>query len=202
MPRPSRRSFWFVSAAIAVLILILTFLFERQGLSQMASSGAKDQPVRPLPRGMKAPAVDFRDVAAQAGLSAVVVSGELDQTTVVENTGTGVAIFDYDNDGLPDIFLVQGDRLKSVGAPLTPHLYHNLEGLRFEDVTEKAGIGHTGWGQGVCAGDPDKERLRSSSRTSERTCSRLPGHCRNPTVLSGDNLSIRFCCRRGDNKSD
>ena len=157
MHSPSRRSFWFVPAAIAVLVLSFTFLFERQGLSQMASSGAKDQPVRALPKGLKAPAVDFRDVAAQAGLSTVVVSGELDQTTVVENTGTGVAIFDYDNVGLPDIFLVQGDRLKPGGAPLTPHLYHNLGGLRFEDVTEKAGIGHTGWGQGVCAGDADNE---------------------------------------------
>jgi hypothetical protein len=68
-----------------------------------------------------------------------------------------VAIFDYDNDGLPDIFLVQGDRLKPSSAPLTPHLYHNLGGLRFEDVTEKAGIGHTGWGQGVCAGDVDND---------------------------------------------
>jgi hypothetical protein len=123
----------------------------------MISSGATDRPVRPLPPGMKAPAVDFRDVATQAGLSAVVVSGELDQTFVVENTGTGVAIFDYDNDGLPDIFLVQGDRLKPGPAPLTPHLYHNLGGLRFEDVTQKAGIGHTGWGQGVCAGDVDND---------------------------------------------
>jgi hypothetical protein len=66
---------------------------------------------------MKAPAVNFRDVAATAGLSAVVVSGDLDQTFVVENTGTGVAIFDYDNDGLPDIFLVQGDRLNQVQCP-------------------------------------------------------------------------------------
>jgi hypothetical protein len=157
MHNPSRRSFWFIPGALAVLVLSFTLLFERRGLSQMASSGAKDQPVRPLPKGMNAPAVDFRDVAAQAGLGAVVVSGELDQTTVVENTGTGVAIFDYDNDGLPDIFLVQGDRLKPTGAPLTPHLYHNLGGLRFEDVTAKAGIGHTGWGQGVCAGDADNE---------------------------------------------
>ena len=121
----------------------------------MASSGAKDQPARPLPPGMKAPVVDFRDVAAQAGLTAVVVSGELDQTFVVENTGSGVAIFDYDNDGLPDIFLLQGDRLKPTPEPLTPHLYHNLGGLRFEDVTKKAGIGHIGWSQGVCAGDVD-----------------------------------------------
>src|SRR5579864_4915155 len=125
MRNPPRRCL-FVSAAIAVLVLVCTLLLQRQGLSQMASTGAKDQPARPLPRGMKAPAVDFRDVAAQAGLSAVVVSGELDQTSVVENTGTGVAIFDYDNDGLPDIFFVQGDRLKPGSAPFTPHLYHNL----------------------------------------------------------------------------
>jgi hypothetical protein len=123
----------------------------------MISTGATDQPVHPLPPGMKAPVVDFRDVAPQAGLNAVVVSGALDQTFVVENTGTGVAVLDYDNDGLPDIFLVQGDTLKPGPAPLTPHLYHNLGGLRFEDVTEKAGIGHLGWGQGVCAGDVDND---------------------------------------------
>jgi hypothetical protein len=134
---------------------MLTQSWERNALSQMVSSGAQDQPARPLPRGMKAPVVDFRDIAAQAGLSAAVVSGDLEQTSVVENTGTGVAIFDYDNDGLPDIFLVQGDRLHPDSETLTPHLYHNLGGLRFEDVTEKAGIGHTGWGQGVCAGDAD-----------------------------------------------
>jgi hypothetical protein len=126
-------------------------------LSQMVSAGATDQPIRPLPPGMKAPVADFRDVAAQAGLTDEVISGELDQTYIVENTGTGVAIFDYDNDGLPDIFLLQGDRLNHSGPPLTPHLYHNLGGLRFEDVTAKAGIGHLGWSQGVCAGDVDNE---------------------------------------------
>jgi hypothetical protein len=126
-------------------------------LSQMISGNATDQPVRPLPPGLKAPLVDFRDIAAQAGLTARVISGDLDQTYIVENTGTGVAIFDYDNDGLPDIFLVQGDRLHDSGSPPTPHLYHNLGGLHFEDVTAKAGIGHLGWGQGVCAGDADND---------------------------------------------
>ena len=153
---PSRRASLLLPAAFAVLVLAFTLLLARPAVSQMASTGAKDQPVRPLPLGMKAPIVDFRDIAAQAGLSAVIVSGELEQTTVVENTGTGVAIFDYDNDGLPDIFFVQGDRLKS-DTTLTPHLYHNLGGLRFEDVTAKAGIAHTGWGQGVCAGDADND---------------------------------------------
>jgi hypothetical protein len=144
-----------IAAASAALVLCLFALLEKTALSQMVSTGAKDQPARPLPPGMKAPVADFRDVAAQAGLNAVVVSGELDQTFVVENTGSGVAIFDYDNDGLPDIFLLQGDRLKPGIEPLTPHLYHNLGGLRFEDVTKKAGIGHIGWSQGVCAGDVD-----------------------------------------------
>ena len=125
--------------------------------AQMASGNATDQPMRPLPAGMKAPVVDFRDVAAKAGLTAEVISGDIDQTYIVENTGTGVAIFDYDNDGLPDIFLLQGDRLHNTGPPLMPHLYHNLGGLHFEDVTAKAGIGHLGWSQGVCAGDPDNE---------------------------------------------
>ena len=157
MRNSSRRSSLLTSAVIAALVLGFTYSLERRGLSQMVSSGAKDQPARPLPRGMKAPAVDFRDIAAQAGLSAVVVSGDLEQTSVVENTGTGLAIFDYDNDGLPDIFFVQGDRLNAGSALLTPHLYRNLGGLRFEDVTEKAGIGHTGWGQGVCAGDADND---------------------------------------------
>jgi hypothetical protein len=140
------------------LLVLCTFLFvQRSALSQMVSSGATDQPVHPLPPGMKPPVLEFRDVAPQAGLTAEVVSGELDQTYIVENTGTGLAIFDYDNDGLPDIFLVQGGRLKSGADSLTPHLYRNLGGLRFEDVTEKAGIGHLGWGQGVCAGDVDND---------------------------------------------
>ena len=149
MRASARPSSAFISAATAVVVPVLTLTAVRLASSQMVSSGATDQPARALPAGMKAPAVNFRDVAAQAGLGAVSVSGDLEQTSLVETTGTGVAIFDYDNDGLPDIFLVQGDRLKPGAVPLTPHLYHNLGGLRFEDVTEKAGIGHTGRGQGV-----------------------------------------------------
>ena len=126
---------WLAVAASIVIVSLFLFV-QGSALSQMVSSGATDQPVRPIPPGMKPPVVDFRDVAAQAGLTAKVVSGELDQTYIVENTGTGVAIFDYDNDGLPDIFLVQGGRLKAGAEGLTPHLYHNLGGLHFEDVTE------------------------------------------------------------------
>jgi len=153
----SQRRARLVIGASVGLVLCLALFSGRKALSQMVSTGAVDQRARPLPPGMKAPVVDFRDIAAAAGLTATVISGNLDQTYVVENTGTGVAVLDYDNDGLPDIFLVQGDRLNPGPTPLTPHLYHNLGGLRFEDVTAKAGIGHLGWGQGVCAGDVDND---------------------------------------------
>jgi hypothetical protein len=141
----------------ASLALVPFSILLLKALPQMASTGASDQPARPLPPGMKPPVIDFRDIATQAGLNAVAVSGDIEQTALIENTGTGVAIFDYDNDGLPDIFFVQGDRLTPGRAPLTPYLYHNLGSLHFEDVTEKAGIGHLGWGQGVCAGDIDND---------------------------------------------
>jgi len=127
-------------------------------MAQMVSGGAMDRPPRPLPPGTRAPRVDFRDLAAQANLTGIIISGEpTTQMYVVEQTGTGVALLDYDNDGLLDIFFVQGDRLKPSSPPLHPYLYHNLGGLRFEDVTEKAGLGHLGWGQGVCAGDFDND---------------------------------------------
>jgi len=124
----------------------------------MATSGRAAQPRRPLPAGLKAPLIRYEDVAEKAGLTAVTVSGaERQKQYIIETTGTGVAIFDYDGDGLPDIFLVNGGRFQNSGAPPTHHLYRNLGGLRFEDVTTRAGVQPTGWGQGVCVGDVDND---------------------------------------------
>jgi len=124
----------------------------------VATGNGVATPAKPLPAGMKPPVVRYEDVAAQADLAGINVSGvAMNKQYIVETTGTGVAIFDYDNDGLPDIFFVNGDRFQSSGAPPTPLLYHNLGGLKFEDVTSKAGLSHTGWGQGVCAGDIDND---------------------------------------------
>jgi enediyne biosynthesis protein E4 len=126
--------------------------------AQGAATGGSAVPAKPLPPGMKPPTVQYVDIAAHAGLVGKNISGaEHDQQYIVETSGTGVAIFDYDNDGLPDIFLVNADRLqKSTPAP-THFLYHNLGNLKFEDVTAKAGLTHTGWGQGVCVGDVDND---------------------------------------------
>src|ERR1700693_1289728 len=106
------------------------------------------------------PVVHFTDAAQKAGLTApVVFGGETTKKYIIETTGTGVAIFDYDNDGWPDIFVVNGTTLEPLPGrkPPTNHLYHNNHDGTFTDVTEKAGLAHSGWGQGVCVGDYDND---------------------------------------------
>ena len=106
---------------------------------------------------------NFTDVAEKSGLTAINVFGGKDtKKYIIETTGTGVAIFDYDNDGWPDLFLVNGTTLEGFpeGKAPTNHLYHNNHDGTFSDVTVTAGLADTGWGQGVCAGDYDNDGWR------------------------------------------
>jgi len=106
------------------------------------------------------PKVNFVDIAERAGLTAKTEDGgDKTKRYIIETTGSGAAAFDYDNDGWPDIFLVNGSRLEGFpkGQEPTSHLYHNNHDGTFTDVTQKAGVGLVGWGQGVCAGDYDND---------------------------------------------
>jgi hypothetical protein len=125
---------------------------------------------RPLPMfGQQQPApaksdtdigVTFVDTAQQAGLNAVTIfGGEHKNKYLLETTGCGVAFYDYDNDGWLDIFLVNGWRLEGFPKGQEPvcHLFKNNRDGTFSDVTQKAGLARSGWGQGVCIGDYDND---------------------------------------------
>ena len=106
------------------------------------------------------PAVNFVDIAARAGLKVKTeAGGEKAKKYIIETTGSGAAFFDFDGDGWPDIFMANGSRLEGfpAGQEPTSHLYRNQHDGTFADVTQKAGAGLKGWGQGVCAGDYDND---------------------------------------------
>src|SRR5438552_16614257 len=99
-------------------------------------------------------AVQFVDITAQAGITFKHVSSP-EKKYIVESMSGGVALFDYDNDGYLDIFLVNSltvDLVKS-GGKTRSALYHNNGDGTFTDVTDKAGLANVGWGMGVAVGD-------------------------------------------------
>src|SRR6516225_6824641 len=95
--------------------------------------------------------VTFVDVAKDAGLNAVTIfGGEHKNKYLLETTGCGVAFYDYDNDGWLDIFLVNGATLDPGQGPQPSNrLLHNNRDGTFSDVTRRAGLTRSGWGQGV-----------------------------------------------------
>jgi enediyne biosynthesis protein E4 len=102
----------------------------------------------------------LNDAADKAGLDFLqVCGGDKSKKYIIETTGSGVAFIDYDNDGWQDIFLVNGSRLEGFAAQDAPSskLFHNNRDGTFRDVTAKAGLTHSGWGQGICVGDYDND---------------------------------------------
>ena len=99
------------------------------------------------------------DIAREAGLDMHIVFGAREKNTyLVETTGTGVAMFDYDGDGWMDLFFVNGFTFDGFrGGQPTAHLYRNRGDRTFEDVTAAAGLVTAGWGQGACVGDYDND---------------------------------------------
>jgi len=113
----------------------------------------------PIARAQSAEAgVTFQDVTAKAGIHFVHNNGAFGKKFLPETVGPGVAFLDYDNDGWPDIFLVNGTDWPGHGQKhTTPKLYHNNHDGTFTDVTHKAGLDVEMYGIGVAVGDYDND---------------------------------------------
>jgi enediyne biosynthesis protein E4 len=115
-----------------------------------------------------APSVDsFVEVTAQLGVNFKYLSSHTSRKYLLETMGPGVALFDYDNDGRLDIFVVNGAPLsdptpkgtipQKAGPEYWNRLYHQKPDGTFEDVTERAGLQGAGYGMGVAVGDYDND---------------------------------------------
>ena len=104
--------------------------------------------------------VHFVDIARQAGITALNFYGsDTHKEFIIETTGNGSVVFDYDNDGWPDVFLPNGSTVEGFPPSKVPtgHLYHNNHDGSFTDVTGRAGVARAGWGQGGCVADYDND---------------------------------------------
>jgi enediyne biosynthesis protein E4 len=108
----------------------------------------------------KAPRV-FEDVTANTALKNFkCTGGDAAKNFIIETTACTVAVFDYDNDGKPDIFFLNGSTINAeLGREKPPRsaLFRNLGDWKFEDVTEKAGVANERWGMGVAVADYDND---------------------------------------------
>ena len=101
----------------------------------------------------------LRDVTDKTHIRFQHTDGSSGRHYIVEYIGAGLASFDYDGDGLIDIYFLNGAALPGTSADVPPRnaLYRNEGGWQFTDVTEQAGVGDTGHGLGVVAGDYDHD---------------------------------------------
>lgn len=102
-------------------------------------------------RWLLAVAFLFQDEARQAGLTQVIPNGgDKAKKFIIETTGSGTGLLDFDNDGLLDVLLVSGDTAPS-------RFYRNSGKGKFEEIGTKLGLNRVGWGQGTCAADFDAD---------------------------------------------
>src|ERR1700734_2094251 len=122
-----------------------------------------DSEKRPITAGgfVKTGPIIFQDIAEKAGLTSWRHKmGTPEKNYILETTGSGVALLDYDNDGWLDIYMVNGSTVDAMtGKTEPPHaaLFHNNHDGTFTNVAEKAGVTNDRWGFGVAIGDFDND---------------------------------------------
>ena len=104
--------------------------------------------------------IRFQNVASAAGIDFVLENSATPQKQIIETMPGGVAAFDYDGDGLVDLFFTNGAAVPSLEkneARFKNRLYRNLGKMRFQDITEQAGLGGNGYSMGAAAADFDND---------------------------------------------
>jgi hypothetical protein len=146
----------FGSIAGAVFLIAA---FSQLSFSQESAAVSKPPGKSKLSVSLSAPQVSFVDVTHAAGIDFHLTCGSREKRYIMDSMCGGIAVFDYDNDGWMDIFLVNGSTLEDLqNKKCNPSkLYHNNHDGTFTDVTAKSGLTHCGWGFGVAVGDYDND---------------------------------------------
>jgi enediyne biosynthesis protein E4 len=135
--------------------------------TEPTAAAAAFQPPGDQPAGRSRGAAKFTDIASSLHLNFEYHASHTSKKYLIETMGSGVALFDYDNDGRLDIFAVNGAPLhdptprgtipQKTEAKYWNRLYHQKQDGTFEDVTEQAGLQGVGYGMGVAVGDYDND---------------------------------------------
>jgi hypothetical protein len=134
-------------------LLVLTMLPESQVHGQTHSEP-------PTQKSAASSPIRFEEIAAKSGLHYVTATDSTENKNQPQTMVAGVALFDYDNDGYLDVYLVGGASLPSLikdSPAYWNRLFHNNHDGTFTDVTEKAGLAGAGYGSGVAVGDYDND---------------------------------------------
>ena len=104
--------------------------------------------------------ITFTEQAHQAGLDFILENNPTPQKHMIETMAGGIAVFDYDGDGKPDIFFTNGADVPSLvktSPKFSNRLYHNDGNMKFHDVTDQAGLAGIGYSMGVAVADYDND---------------------------------------------
>ena len=147
---------------IVVLFSLLPSALAQKAQTSISNAASTDQAAGPTPAMAK-----FNDATSTLGINFEYIASHTSRKYLIETMGSGVALFDYDNDGRLDIFVVNGAPLsdptpkgtipQKAGPKDWNRLYHQKSDGTFEDVTEGAGLQGVGYGMGVAVGDYDND---------------------------------------------
>src|ERR1051325_98529 len=153
-----------VAVLIAGLVFGMVWWRNRKPPAVPPQETALTAPAKAAETIAEIPAATFTDLAASAGITFVHYNGAYGEKLLPETMGGGVAFFDFDNDGDPDLLFINGtqwpfDRQRIDWGPTWPGLYRNDGGGRFTDVTRGSGLDIECYGMGVACGDYDNDGL-------------------------------------------